>query len=280
MPNTSQLCSVDELSDRLNDPTLRVLDGSWYLPSAQRNTIAEYQQQHIPGAQFFDIDMVSDTQSELPHMLPSADIFSTHVGNLGISNRHEVVVYDTAGLFSAARVWWMFKVFGHQRVRVLNGGMPAWIAHGGAISAAQVQLQAEVYESSEPAGLVVNHADLLANCHTADYTVLDARSAARFAGRAPEPRAGLPSGHIPGSKSLPFDQLLLDGQLRSAAELGALFESLQDQPEPKFITSCGSGVTAAIISLALFEAGYGLQRLYDGAWAEWASLPESPIEVA
>lgn len=279
MSFSSQICPVDELKQRLAEPCLKVVDGSWYLPSAQRDVQREYQADHIDGAVFFDIDAISDTQSDLPHMLPSVGDFSKLVSELGIDNHDELVVYDSAGLFSAARVWWMFKVFGHDRVRVLNGGLPAWKRAGGLTTNTSVSVSSGAFTAVRPSEAVVTQDVLLQNCQTLQYCVLDARSADRFYGRAPEPRPGLPSGHIPGSVSLPFDQLLDHGCLRSRAQLNEIFARVSNVDNPQFVSTCGSGVTAAIITLALCEAGYGLQRLYDGAWAEWAATPGSPVDV-
>ncbi len=273
----TNLVTVDELSASLNSANIRVIDASWYLPNQARNCLAEYQCGHIPGATFFDIDAVSDHSSDLPHMLPSADVFSSALSEMGISNQADIVVYDSAGLFSAARVWWMFKVFGHESVRVLNGGLPAWKAAGHATSDVSNDIQASAYKATFDAQRLKTKPDMLANAKSGECLVLDARPLARFLGQAPEPRAGLPSGHMPHSVSLPFNELLHDGHLKSSAELRDLFSSLKVDGNTKIITSCGSGVTAAIITLALSEAGLGLHSLYDGAWAEWASADDAEV---
>jgi thiosulfate/3-mercaptopyruvate sulfurtransferase len=256
---------------------VRVLDCSTYLPTENIDARLEYEKAHIPGAMFFDIDATSDQHSNLPHTLPSAQSFAESVGKLGIGNSHQVIVYDGAGLFSAARVWWMFRVFGHDRVRVLNGGLPAWRAAGGALTQDSVEPSFERFDAALKPDFVVDKERMLNNVSDPKYTVLDARSAGRFAGTEPEPRPGLPSGHIPGSQSLPFSQLLENGCLKPASELVAIFRDNQIDSETPIITSCGSGVTAAIITLALAECGFGLQKLYDGSWTEWASAEDTEI---
>ena len=277
MQNSKNLCSVEELLRRLGETDLKVIDSSWYMPAAQRETHSEFTQAHIPSAQFFHIDLVCDTSSDLPHMLPSAEQFAAAVGALGVSNQSDVVVYDSAGLFSAARVWWMFKVFGHTRVRVLNGGLPAWQAGGGAIAKQPESPRLTKYVAQLNLDLVADKARMQANCGTSNCVVLDARSSARFYGKAPEPRPGLSSGHMPASQSLPFDQLTRNGKMLATRDLCTLFNGMGIDADTKIITSCGSGVTAAIITLALAEAGLGMHRLYDGAWSEWASSQDTII---
>ena len=282
-PFSSQhLCSPAELDKLLAEGDVQVLDCSWYLPAQQIDTRKAYLELHIPGALFFHIDLVCDRNSDLPHMLPTAEDFSLQVSELGINNGSNIVVYDSAGIFSAARVWWMFQVFGHQRVRVLNGGLPAWMEFGGRLSNKPV---ATNHQASDKAGfrpsfnsqMVTSKTQLLANCESKELVVLDARSAGRFMGLAPEPRPGLPSGHMPQSISLPFDQLLENGKLRSVDSLRSIFMELGISANTSVVTSCGSGVTAAIINLALAESGFGLQRLYDGSWSEWGSAHNTPI---
>ena len=280
MTLSNHLISTQELASKLGAENVTVIDCSWYLPTQDRDARAEFELNHISGADFFDIDEICDKASPLPHMLPSAELFSESVGKLGISNNSLVVVYDGAGLFSAARVWWMFHAFGHTNVRVLNGGFPRWVAEQRPVKKMdkKVQIQPNQSFSAKPVkDLVVSMETVLANCESQQAIVLDARSAARFEGTAPEPRPELPSGHIPGALSLPFDQLLSDGSLKPASELRDIFQALGVNGSDPVITSCGSGVTAAVITLALAEAGYGLHRLYDGAWAEWASADHTPV---
>lgn len=277
MHSDSQLCSVTELQSRLGDQHLKTIDASWYMPAQARDTKQEFRQQHIPGAAFFHIDEVCDLASDLPHMLPSPDVFSAAVGSLGVENSSDIVVYDSAGLFSAARVWWMFKAFGHEKVRVLNGGLPAWLAQGGAVNSAEEKPTASKYTAAFAAGMVADKQLLIDNINSQGLLVLDARSTERFNGQAPEPRKGLSSGHIPRSISLPFDQLVNAGELKPRSELAQILENSGVDKDSELVTSCGSGVTAAIITLALVEAGFGFHRLYDGSWAEWASADDTLI---
>ena len=267
----SNLISARELYEARE--SLHVIDASWYLPNQQRDAKQEYLQQHIEGAHFFDIDLICDLESPLPHMLPSSGVFAQEISRMGISNQDAVVVYDSAGLFSAARLWWMFRVFGHSKVRVLNGGLPAWTQLELPTSSSKPEAQESNYNAVLNSQLIATREGLIANCENGAITVLDARPLARFEGQAPEPRPGLPSGHMPHSVSLSFDLLLDQGQLKSTAELEHIFAELGVSKSSNVVTSCGSGVTAAIISLALDEVGYGLKPLYDGAWAEWGTLP-------
>ncbi|MBT5032493.1 MAG: 3-mercaptopyruvate sulfurtransferase [Proteobacteria bacterium] len=283
MTLSNNLISTEELANKLGAENVTVVDCSWYLPTQGRDARAEFDLNHIPGAGFFDIDEICDKASPLPHMLPSAELFSESVGKLGVSNNSLVVVYDGAGLFSAARVWWMFHAFGHTNVRVLNGGFPKWVAEQRPIEKMEkkVSIRPNRSFSATPVkDLLASMETVLANCESQQAIVLDARSAARFEGSEPEPRPELPSGHMPGALSLPFSQLLSDGSLKPANELRDIFQALGVNGSKPVITSCGSGVTAAAITLALAEAGYGMHRLYDGAWTEWASADNTPIVSA
>ncbi|NNC99404.1 MAG: sulfurtransferase [Gammaproteobacteria bacterium] len=282
MSNSKNLCSPQQLQQNLGSAAIRVLDCSWYLPAQQIDAPQEYLARHIPGAAFFDIDKICDQQSDLPHMLPNADKFASQVEKLGINDDSEVVVYDTAGIFSAARVWWMFHVFGHTKVRVLNGGLPSWLDNGGEVSDKPVKIASAAGQRFTPqfdATMVATRNELLENCDTREKLILDARSGSRFLGLAPEPRPGLPSGHMPQSVSLPFDHLLDAGKLKPKVDLLSLFNDLGVREGTPVVTSCGSGVTAAIITLALAECGFGMQSLYDGAWAEWGSAPDTLILI-
>ncbi len=275
----SNLVSSAQLKQAGDDPAIKILDCSWYLPNQQRDAYAEFQQAHIPGAVFFDIDQICDQSSGLPHMLPTSELFAAEVSKLGISNASSVIVYDGSGLFSAARVWWMFKVFGHHDVKVLDGGLPAWRRDDGALSHqdAQKSVVRNRFAATFKGRYVATKQDIIDNLSTNTAVVVDARSAARFSGQAPESRPELKSGHMPNAISLPFEVLLRDGSLKPMTELREIFSNLNLDSSSKIVTSCGSGVTAAIITLALAEAGYGLQRLYDGAWVEWASDSALPI---
>jgi len=270
-----------------NSNALLVLDCSWHLPTSNRDAGSEFNNACIDGAQFFDIDAISKLDSTLPHMLPPADQFENMVRKLGVTADSHIIVYDTAGLFSAARVWWMFRVFGHAKVQVLDGGMPAWLDAGGRLTKGlKVDLESEdnVANKSEPDNQfkavldpyrVANKREVLQASNDKNILILDARSRARFNGEVAEPRAGLASGHIPNSQCLPFTDLLENGYLRDRVALENMLQSLGVSPQDiatkkqTIITTCGSGVTAAVISLALEVSGLGLQRLYDGSWSEW-----------
>ena len=273
---SSSLISTGELASRLADPELVILDASWHLPAARRDPWQEFRNIHIPNARFFDIDGISDLNSPLPHMLPGVEQFSAAAGELGISNHSEIVVYDSTGLTSTARCWWTFRVFGHQQVRVLKGGLPKWIAEKRPLGTGMPAPGRASYGARFLSEHVAEMPEVLENCRSAGALVLDARSTARFYAEAPETRPGLQGGHIPGSKSLPFTELFEDGALIDTARLKSLFAGYGVDGKTAVITSCGSGVTAAIINLALVEAGYGLNRLYDGSWAEWGARQDTP----
>ncbi len=271
------LISPHELANRIGDPNLVVLDGSWYLPTENRDPKHEFQSQHIPGARFFDIDRISDPDSDLPHMLPKPDYFARAVERLGVSNDSQVVVYDGKGLFSAARVWWMFRVFGHKSIVLLSGGLPAWLAGGFPTSDQEPDIAPDTFDVHFDSSKVVSMQDILNNLETRESVILDARSTGRFTGSDPEPRPELNSGHMPGALSLPFTELIENGKLKPAESLKQVFESRGIVDGQKLITSCGSGVSAAVINLALVICGYGMHRLYDGSWTEWASHADNPI---
>ncbi|MFT4091301.1 MAG: 3-mercaptopyruvate sulfurtransferase [Asticcacaulis sp.] len=268
--------TVSELSNLLETGSVRVIDGSWALDGTDMHSL--YLKGHIPTAQFFDLDAISDTQSPLPHMAPSPDIFAHAVGNMGISHTDHVVIYDRQGLFSAARVWWTFRLMGHLKVQILRGGLPAWEAAGLALETGQPETSPKVYTATPNDALSMDIKTLKDISQNGTQIILDARPAARFDGTAPEPRAGLRSGHMPNSLNLPFGQLIEDGQLKSAEDLKAIFQHLNISPESPVVTTCGSGVTAAIIALALYETGHKNVRLYDGSWAEWGQADmDTPV---
>jgi len=273
---SSQLITTAELVAQIENPKLIILDASWHLPAANRDPLAEYRQQHIPKARFFDIDGISDQDSPLPHMLPSADKFSQAVSELGISNNSDIVIYDSVGLMSAARCWWEFRVFGHEHVRVLKGGLPRWIGEDRPVTSEVTEIEKGSYKASLLAEHVASLKDVLNNCDSQESTVLDARPEARFYAEVPEPRPGLKGGHIPDSYSLPFNLLIEDGELRSPEELRNIFSERSVEEGTPVITSCGSGVTASVITLAMTEAGFGLNRLYDGSWSEWGGAEGVP----
>ena len=264
------LVSTAWLAAHLRDPDLRVLDASWYLPDAGRDPKAEYRAAHIPGARFFDIDEISDTRSGLPHMAPPPEKFISRMRAMGVGDGHQVVIYDGAGLFSAARVWWTFRLMGKTDVAVLNGGLPKWLAEGRPTEDMAPTLRDRHMTVQRQAGMVKDVTQVAAAAKLGDHTILDARSPGRFKGEEPEPRAGLRSGHIPGSLNVHYRTLLNDdGTMKDEAELKAVFAAAGADLTKPVITSCGSGVTAAIINLALERIGKRDHALYDGSWAEW-----------
>ncbi len=278
---TPPLVSTEWLSERLGDANVRVLDGSYHLPTVKRDAAAEFAAAHIPGASYFDIEAVSDHSSDLPHMLPSADAFAEAVGAMGIDNQTHVVVYDAYGLMSAARVWWMFRIFGHDQVSVLDGGFPKWTKEARPTQSGTPSVVTRRFKGALRPELVRAKADLVANIATGAVQVVDARAAGRFAGTAPEPRAGLRSGRIPGSKNLPFTQLLdpASGTVLPPLELARQFAAAGIDATKPVVASCGSGVTACVIALGLHVLGAKDVAIYDGSWSEWGLVGGPPIEA-
>lgn len=273
------LVTTEWLTAHLADPDVRVVDASWHMPAAQRDPRVEFEAAHIPGAVFFDIDAVADRTTDLPHMLPSADELAAAVGALGIGNEHRVVVYDTRGVMSAARVWWTFRAFGHDAVVVLDGGFKKWLAEGRAVESGRAAPEPRKFAARARPELVRDLRAMLDNLETGGAQVLDARSAGRFAGTEPEPRAGLRAGHIPGSLNLPVDALSRpDGTLRPVEELRTAFAAAGLDPERPVVTSCGSGVTASVLALGMYRIGRTDVAVYDGSWSEWGARPDTPIE--
>lgn len=272
------LVSTAWLAAHLKDPDLRVLDGSWYLPTMQRNARAEYEAAHIPGARFFDIDDISDHRSELPHMVPPVEKFLSRMRAMGVGDGHQVVVYDGAGLFSAARVWWLLKLMGHDDVAVLDGGFPKWKADGHPTEDMPPIIRDRHMMVRRQNHLVKDVTQVAAASKLGDHEIIDARAPGRFRGNEPEPREGLRSGHIPGSKNVYFHSLLSqDGTLKDPDALRAIFQAAGVDLAKPAITSCGSGVTAAVLNLALTQMGKTDHALYDGSWAEWGQFPTVPV---
>lgn len=274
------LVSTDWLAAHMRDPDLRILDGSYYLPDAGRDAKAEYQQAHIPGARFFDIDDVADSRSDLPHMAPPVEKFMSRMRAMGVGDGHQVVVYDGAGLFSAARVWWLFKLMGHSDVAVLDGGFPKWVAEGRAVEDMAPVIRDRHMTVRRQAHLVRDVTQVSAASKLRDHEIIDARSPGRFRGEDPEPRPGMRAGHIPGSKNVHYASLLNDDQtMKSPEDTRAIFEAAGVDLSKPAITTCGSGVTAAILSLAMVRMGKDDFSLYDGSWSEWGMFPTVPVST-
>jgi thiosulfate/3-mercaptopyruvate sulfurtransferase len=265
---TDNLVSTAWLAEHLRDADLCILDASWHLPATKRNARAEFESSHIPGAQFFDIDAISDTKTTLPHMLPSPEKFTREVSKLGAANDKKIICYDSVGLFSAARCWWMFKIFGHDNVAVLDGGLKKWLEENRATESKP----AKVTTGNFTASFCPNMVKSMSQVADGKSQIADARSSPRFRGEEQEPRPGVKPGHMPGAKNVHYASLLnADGTMKSVAELSNVFAAAGINTSGPITTSCGSGITAAILSLALTEIGAKDYTLYDGSWAEWGA---------
>ena len=275
---TDPLVSTAWLAERLGRPDVKIVDGSWWMPAENRSGNAEHLEAHIPGAVFFDIDAIADRTVDLPHMLPSPQAFAEAAGKLGLARDATIVAYDTFGVRAAARVWWTLRVMGFPNVFVLDGGLRAWRADGRPVESGEVVPTPTTVTPEFDAGLVRGLASIrnLVGSHAAQ--IVDARGAARFRGEAPEPRAGLRSGHMPGARNVPFDTLLAqDGRMKPPAELAPVFRAAKVDLDQPIVTSCGSGVTASVVALALARLGRDRAAVYDGSWTEWGGLSDTPI---
>lgn len=272
------LVSTQWLAAHLKDPDLRVLDASWYLPGSKRDPFAEYQAAHIPGARFFDLDDVSDHRSDLPHMVPPVEKFMSRMRAIGVGDGHQIVVYDGSGLFSAPRVWWLFKLMGQMDIAVLDGGFPKWQAEGHPVEDLPPILRDRHMMVRRQNHMVKDVTQVSAASKLGESEIVDARSPGRFYGKDPEPRPGLRAGHIPGSKNVFYKDLLkADDTMKSPDEMRQVFLEAGVDLDKPVITSCGSGVTAAILSLGLTRMGKTDHSLYDGSWTEWGMFPTLPI---
>jgi len=275
------IVSTDWLKEHLSAPDIVILDASWHMPDSDRDAHKEYLEGHIPGALFFDIDDIADKTDPLPHMLPGPVMFSSRMRKMGIGDGNRVVVYDSHGLMTAARVWWTFRVMGHNDVAILDGGLPKWRAEGGTIETGPPPPRQERHFTSRRQTTMVCSQDDTADMSRSGIgTIIDARSAGRFAGDEPEPREGLRSGHIPASINVPYKDLLNDdGTLRKTEEIRAAFARSGNNLAGPIITTCGSGVTAAVLALGLEILGHKQIALYDGSWTDWGAATDLPIET-
>lgn len=269
---------ADWLQAKLSEPGVSVIDASWYLPAQRRDARAEYEAAHIPGAIFFDQDAVVEPDSPLPHTLPRPEVFARHVGSMGISADDTIVVYDGSGMFSAPRVWWMFRTMGVFQVYVLDGGIDRWKREGRPVTAEKTKVAPCFFHAHFDPSRVASLGDMRATVKGGDRQIADARPAGRFTGRDPEPRAGVRGGHMPGAVNVPASSLSKDGSLLPLAELRSVFEKAGVDLARPVVTSCGSGVTAAVITLALESLGHSDNKLYDGSWTEWGSQTDTPVE--
>ena len=276
---TDPLVTTDWLADHLNDPNIRIVDATFKMPGVLPLPKDDYLAAHIPGAVFFDVDAVSDHSNPLPHMFPSAEQFGRDVGALGIGNDDTVVIYDAGGWVAGPRAWWMFLAYGHDKVRLLDGGLKKWRAEARKVESGEARPKPATFKAMFDARRVRSMQQMVANLTSQAEQVIDARAADRFEGRVPEPRQGLRSGHIPGSRSVPYNQLFdaASGTMKPLSDLRAAFAGAGVKLDAPIVTSCGSGVSAAVLTLALYRLGIGNPAIYDGSWSEWGKLEGPPV---
>lgn len=274
----SFMISPEALKTKIGNDDLRIVDGSWHLPTEKRDAEAEYRDRHIEGAVFFDHDKIADLTTGLPHSIPSAKVFASAVGEMGISENDDIVVYDQTGLFSSARVWWLFRLFGAKNVSILAGGLETW-AFDHPVTNAETIHSATTFNVQMDRGLVTSFDQMLAITSDQSRQIADARPYGRFTGEVPEPREGMRSGHMPNAYSLFFNSLTQHGDLLPEAELREVIQNAGIDIDKPVVTSCGSGVTAAVLSLALETLGHRDHTLYDGSWSEWGGRDDTPVET-
>lgn len=272
------LISAYDALSLVAEPDVRFVDATWFMPSVPTNAYEAYLLEHIPGAVYFDIDKVAETSIKLPHTFPSANTFEKAIGNLGILETDRVVAYDRGNFTASARAWWLFESFGHQNVSVLDGGLPAWKRADGEVTETVPEVTPQIYRATAADDAVILREEVVAALPDSSVAIVDARSPGRFNGTEPEPRPGLRGGHIPGSLNMYYaDVLHEDGTMKNADEVSALLDSLSVSADQQIVSTCGSGVTAAIILLAIYQFRQDGLRLYDGSWTEWALHPDSPV---
>ena len=276
---TDPLVTTDWLAAHINDPNIRIVDATFKMPGVLPLPKDDYLAAHIPGAVFFDVDAVSDHSNPLPHMFPSAEQFGGDVGALGIGNDDTVVIYDAGGWVAGPRAWWMFLAYGHDKVRLLDGGLKKWRAEGRKLESGEVTPRPATFKARFDARRVRSMEQMVANLAKHAEQVIDARATERFEGRVPEPRPGLRSGHIPGSRSVPYNNLFdaATGTMKPLADLRAAFAGARVKLDAPIVTSCGSGVSAAVLTLALYRLGIENPAVYDGSWSEWGNLDGPPV---